>query len=141
MPTSGDSLVLLDTSAAVPFLVVSATGHADTYAALHQRRLGLAGHAVFETFSVLTRMPRPHRVSPNLATHLIGSNFPATVGLSGSDGVRMLGTLADAGVSGGAVYDGLVALTALEHQALLVTRDRRASDTYRALGVRVELLS
>jgi hypothetical protein len=45
------------------------------------------------------------------------------------------------GVAGGAVYDGLVGACAREHALTIATRDRRALETYRALDVRVELLS
>jgi predicted nucleic acid-binding protein len=48
--------------------------------------------------------------------------------------------LAAAGVSGGATYDGLIALTALEHDLELFTRDRRAGRTYRALAVPYQLV-
>jgi predicted nucleic acid-binding protein len=48
--------------------------------------------------------------------------------------------LAAAGVSGGATYDGLIALTALEHDLEIITRDRRAERTYRALDVPYQLL-
>jgi predicted nucleic acid-binding protein len=41
------------------------------------------------------------------------------------------------GIAGGAVYDALVALAALEHGADLVTRDARAKATYDTVGVRV----
>jgi predicted nucleic acid-binding protein len=44
------------------------------------------------------------------------------------------------GLAGGAVYDGLVAATAREHRLPLITCDRRAESTYRALGVNYELL-
>jgi predicted nucleic acid-binding protein len=50
------------------------------------------------------------------------------------------GRLAAAGVSGGATYDGLIALTALEHDLELLTRDGRAERTYRALDVPHRLL-
>ncbi|BBZ52193.1 hypothetical protein MHEI_39100 [Mycobacterium heidelbergense] len=43
--------------------------------------------------------------------------------------------------AGGALYDGLVGAAAREHQLPLVTCDRRAESTYRALGVTYELLS
>lgn len=49
--------------------------------------------------------------------------------------------LAEAGISGGAVYDALVAAAAVHHGLPLVSRDRRALDTYRALGLDVEFLS
>ena len=45
-----------------------------------------------------------------------------------------------AGLAGGAVYDGLVGAAAREHGLLLVSCDRRAEPTYRALGVSYELL-
>ena len=48
--------------------------------------------------------------------------------------------LAKAGVAGGAAYDGLIALTALEHDLELITRDGRAERTYRALNVPYQLL-
>jgi predicted nucleic acid-binding protein len=44
------------------------------------------------------------------------------------------------GVSGGAVYDGLIALTAAHYEAELLTLDRRAERTYRRCGVRYRLL-
>jgi predicted nucleic acid-binding protein len=49
--------------------------------------------------------------------------------------------LARSGVAGGATYDGLVALAAREHGAVLVTRDARARSTYEALGVSVDVLA
>ena len=39
------------------------------------------------------------------------------------------------------MYDALVGAAAREHGIALATRDRRALDTYRALDVRLELLS
>jgi predicted nucleic acid-binding protein len=41
------------------------------------------------------------------------------------------------GIGGGAVYDALVALAAVEHGADLATRDVRAKATYEAIGARV----
>jgi predicted nucleic acid-binding protein len=49
--------------------------------------------------------------------------------------------LAAVRVSGGATYDGLIALTALDHDLELLSRDLRAARTYRALGVRFRLLT
>jgi hypothetical protein len=51
------------------------------------------------------------------------------------------GRLAAAHVSGGATYDGLVALTVLEHDLELLSLDHRAARTYSALGIRFELLA
>ena len=51
----------------------------------------------------------------------------------------LVSTFAGAGITGGGVYDGLVALAARDHGLPLVTRDARAVPTYRALGVAVQV--
>jgi hypothetical protein len=45
------------------------------------------------------------------------------------------------GISGGAVYDALVGLSAAEAKLTLVTRDERASQTYRLLGIPFDVMS
>jgi hypothetical protein len=40
-------------------------------------------------------------------------------------------------ISGGAVYDAIVALAAVDHDAELATRDARAKATYETVGARV----
>lgn len=47
--------------------------------------------------------------------------------------------MAQAGISGGGVYDALVGAVAVEHGVPLVTRDRRALRTYRSLDVDVDV--
>lgn len=141
-PTSGSRApLLLDTSAAVAFLVQDHADHEATFAALAGRQLGLAGHAAFETFSVLTRLPSPSRLVPAAARRILASNFPHTRFLGPERSAELLGTLADRRIGGGSVYDALVAATAVEHGLPLVSRDRRALDTYRALGAVVDVLS
>jgi predicted nucleic acid-binding protein len=44
------------------------------------------------------------------------------------------------GIAGGAVYDGLIALTARAAGAELVSLDRRAAETYERCGASVRLL-
>jgi len=51
-----------------------------------------------------------------------------------------IGRLAKQGIVGGSTYDGLVALTVLEHGMSLVSLDRRAERTYRRLGVDYRVL-
>jgi hypothetical protein len=48
--------------------------------------------------------------------------------------------VAEAGISGGAVYDGLVALAAAAAGLPLLSCDRHALSTYKALAVRFEML-
>jgi predicted nucleic acid-binding protein len=139
MATSANP-TLLDTSAAVAFLVADHKHHDATFETLAQRQLGLAGHAAFETFSVLTRLPPPARRTPAAVSRLLAANFPHTRFLSAEQASELLASLAGHGLAGGAVYNALVAATALEHELPLATRDKRALDTYRALDVTVELL-
>lgn len=105
------------------------------------RVLGLSGHALAETYSVLTRLPGDARVAPADAVALIDANFAGSFPL----GVRATRTahreLARRGIAGGGTYDGLVALAAREHDAVLVTRDVRARATYEVLGVRADVLA
>jgi len=45
------------------------------------------------------------------------------------------------GIAGGSVFDALVGAVAVEHDVALLTRDRRALETYRALGVQVRIVA
>ncbi len=133
--------ILVDTSAAVPLVVEDHRSHRDTVLALEGCPLGLAGHAAFETFSVLTRLPAPIRRSPSAVQRIIAVTFPRSRFLSAERAELILESLAELGVAGGSVYDALVGATAVEHGMRLVTRDRRATVTYRALDVDFQLLA
>jgi predicted nucleic acid-binding protein len=98
-------------------------------------------HVAIETFSVLTRMPPPNRAEPSTAVTVLRERLPsAYVTLDAGSYQQAPSRLAAAGVAGGSTYDGLIALTALEHELELVSRDRRAARAYRALGVRFTLV-
>jgi len=125
---------------AVALVVADHRHHAATTEALRGRRLGLAGHAAFETFSVLTRLPPPSRRTPETVAKVMAANFPGSRFLSTGRASALLDDLVRSGITGGSVYDALVGAVAAEHRLVLATRDRRALDTYRALGVDVELL-
>lgn len=131
---------LLDTSVAVAFLVSDHIQHDLVFAALADRDLGLAGHAAFETFSVLTRLPAASRLSPATATELLDANFPQMRFLSAKGANRLLASFTKSSIAGGSVYDALVGAAAAEHGLTLATRDRRALATYRELEVDVELI-
>jgi predicted nucleic acid-binding protein len=139
MPIAGERC-LLDTSAAISRVLSDHEQHDETFAALAGRDLGLAGHPAFETFSVLTRLPGPQRLSPAAAHRLLAANFPHTRHPSAAAAATLLGDLSRHRLAGEAVHDALVGVTALEHDTLLVSRDRRALQTYQRLGVQVELL-
>lgn len=137
MPTS-DEPVLLDTSAAVALLDQDHAAHQAVRRAVRGRRLGLAGHAVFETYSVLTRLPVPKRVSHGAASELIGTVFTENRYLSAGASSAVIARCSEQGIGGGAVYDALVAAAAAEHDLSLLSCDVRAATVYRALDVRVE---
>lgn len=141
MPISASAApVLVDTSVAVALSVADHAQHKTTVQALRGRPLGLAGHAAFETFSVLTRLPPPARRTPAAIARLLSANFPHSRFLSADAAATLLDDLDALGIAGGAVYDALVGAAANEHRLTLATRDTHALETYRALAVSVELL-
>jgi predicted nucleic acid-binding protein len=140
MPTNGRNTLLVDTSVAVALLIIDHDHHQQAFQALRDRPRGLAGHAAFETFSVLTRLPPPARRTPAVIARVLATTFPETRFLGARAAASLLADLETAGIAGAAVYDGLVGATAREHRLPLATRDRRALDVYRALDVQVELL-
>ena len=120
--------VAFDTSAAIPFIVRSHSAHLPLRRQCAGREVALTTHSLAEAYSVLTRLPGDARVTPTDAARLLAANFPQTVGPDPA-----------LGIAGGAVYDALVALAALGHQMVLLTRDARALCTYAAIGVRIEM--
>lgn len=133
--------LLVDASVAVALCSLGHVGRSASVAAVAGRRIGLAGHAAFETFSVLTRLPGAARRGPVAVGRLLSTNFPFTRHLSTGAAERLIATLADEGIGGGSVYDALVAAAALEHGVRLVTRDTRALPTYRAIGAELLVVS
>jgi predicted nucleic acid-binding protein len=132
---SGGAEALVDTSVAVPLVVEDHEHHRQVVEAAGEKTLGFAGHAAFETFSILTRLPAPARRGPGTVARLLRHNFPASRFLSEDTAADLLDDFPSLGIAGGAVYDALVGATAAHHQLPLLTRDRRALDTYRLLGV------
>ena len=128
----------VDTSIAVPLLVSSHAAHETVRSHIGGRSLALSGHALLETYSVLTRLPGDARVTPSDAVLLIDDNFVETLRLPKDVVAEAHRLLARLGVAGGATYDGLVALAARENDAVLITRDARARPTYGAGGARIE---
>ena len=130
--------LLLDTSVGVPLLVTSHVSHDAVCSAIGDRSVALSGHALHETYAVLTRLPGDARVAPNDAARLLAERFEPAA-LLGLRAIRSApAILAKSGVAGGATYDGLIALAALAAGLPLASRDRRAQSTYRLLGVPVE---
>lgn len=128
-------LVAVDTSVAIPLLVATHTEHAGVSVWADGVRLALSGHALIETYSVLTRLPGDSRVAPKDALQLLEDNFAPALTLTAEMQRSAPELLARLGIAGGATYDGFVALAAHTANVPLATRDARARSTYEVLGV------
>lgn len=133
--------LLADTSVAVPLVLTSHEAHRSVNAAVGDRSVSLAGHAMHETYAVLTRLPGDARLDPRDAVRLLGERFESPVVMDARMARSSLAVLADLEIAGGATYDGLIALAVRSSGVPLASRDRRAEGTYRRLGVEVEMLS
>jgi predicted nucleic acid-binding protein len=98
--------------------------------AIDRRRemLVLAAPVLLETYAVLTRLPPPHRLSPDSARRLIEGNLARTriVALDGPRYWLLVRRAADDGIAGGRTYDALVVACAVRARVdRLLTLNRR----------------
>lgn len=129
-----------DSSIAIAALLDGHPAHDEAADALAACAATIA-HVAIETYSVLTRLPPPNQADAPTTAEVLDERLPPTfAALSASEHSKAPKRLAGAGVSGGATYDALIALTALKHDLEIITRDKRAERTYRALGVPYQLL-
>jgi hypothetical protein len=106
MPSNGESgRWAVDTSAAVPLLDAGHGAH-------EACAVALSGHAAFESYSVLTRLPQPNRVSATDARRGLEAAFVERCWLPAADEDGLLARLSGAGIAGGAVFDTLVGAAA-----------------------------
>jgi len=129
-----------DTSFAIAALDPTHQAHRPCRAALVSRRPALAGHAAFETYSVLTRMPVPLRLDAAQAATVLRAGFPDECWLGAAETADLHRRMAALQIVGGSVYDALVGQAATVNRRSLLTRDRRAERTYRVLGVAHEFV-
>lgn len=135
MPTNAERLAV-DTSVAVAALDASHAAHDPCRRAVVEFRPALAGHAAFETLSVLTRMPGPLMVDAPTASGLITIVY----WLDATAATNLLTRLGPIGITGGAVYDALVGEAARVHGVRLLTRDLRARRTYDLIDVDYQVI-
>ena len=130
-----------DTSVAVAAFASWHESHVAARAALREGAV-LVAHCALETYSVLTRLPVPHRAPRELVHAFLEAQFrePPLV-MHPNDQRRITARLVELGVDGGAVYDALVALTAAGVGATLLSCDQRARTTYERCGVAVRMLA
>jgi predicted nucleic acid-binding protein len=130
----------VDSSVAIAAFATWHPAH-ETARTVVARGVALPAHAALETYSVVTRLPAPHRASPAHALRFLRESFAGEwLTLPGSSVRSLIEELAERGLFGGATYDGLIAATARAAGARLLTRDVRARTTYQLLGVEVEFV-
>ena len=131
-----DTSVLL--AALAPWHSAHAVAH-ELVSITSSRRL--IAHVAFETTSTLSRMPEAERIAAPVVQQALELLFPdGWLQLDAAGARRALATAVRAGVRGGALYDAVIAATAADHGARLVTFDRRGLPTYEAVGAKVEVL-
>lgn len=134
-------MIAVDTSVVVAGFASWHDAHGPAVRVL-SRAPRIPAHVALETFSVLTRLPPPHRTAPSLVAEFLDQRFgddPLT--LDGKAQVELVARAARRGISGGAVYDALVGATAASAGATLLTLDRRAVRTYERFEVTYELIA
>ncbi|HEV8241032.1 MAG TPA: PIN domain-containing protein [Thermoanaerobaculia bacterium] len=134
-------MIAVDTSVVVAAFASWHEGHAASAAVLARRPL-LPAHAALETFSVLTRLPPPHRAAAELVAAFLESRFSKPVlTLAPGDLRHLIARASTIGLVGGQIYDAVIGMTAAQAGAKLLSRDRRAALTYERLDVPFELVT
>jgi len=89
----------------------------------------LAAHSLLETYAVATRLPAHLRLPPRTAWRLIDESYlrnGVVVGLAVDQRIELLPNLATQSITGGRVYDALIAATARDAGVdVLLTFNRR----------------
>jgi hypothetical protein len=138
---SDQQLWAVDTSVAVAALDAQHMNHMAARSAVLRNKPVLAGHAAFESFSVLTRLPGDLRISNQDAHLALSSMFGTPCWMSAKHQTSFFGRLATLGIVGGATYDALVGEAARVNDRTLLTNDARASRTYQLIDVEYLLLA
>lgn len=129
-------MIAADSSVLVPALLASHEFHTECHEAAGSIDASI-GHAVVETYAVLTRLPHPYRVAPAQAATAVRGYLGEVLVLPGDEISGVLDRLVAAQAAGGASYDALIGITAAHHSATLLTRDERAAGIYQRVGATV----
>lgn len=117
--------------------------HHDLAFAAIARVDAVVAHCLLETYSVLTRLPAPHRMTPEIVASFLDQTFGTheVVALSANEQRTLVGLCVAQGIAGGSIYDALIASTCAQASLKLLTFDVRARQTYALLGAAHELLA
>ncbi|TMD07919.1 MAG: type II toxin-antitoxin system VapC family toxin [Chloroflexi bacterium] len=133
-------MIAADTSVLV---AAFATWHESHRAASRALRPGtrLIAQCAVETYSVLTRLPPPHRAPADVVFRFLAERFPEDYLVLDSAALKaVLRILPRLGITGGATYDAVIGATAARAGATLLSFDRRAAGTYERSGCDLKLL-
>ena len=131
-------MIAMDSSVVIAALSSWHPAHEVSWAAMHDDERVMPAHAAFETAAVLSRMPEGYRTNAAVVLDAIERVFLRPwLTLDGEAARACLAKAVAAGIRGGALYDALIAATAREHGATLLSADRRARGAYEAMGVDV----
>ena len=134
-------MIAPDSSVLIAALDVDHESHEPSRAALAGKSPRLVAHVAFETVSVFSRLPEGLRVPSAIVLAALEKAFPEPwLALDSARQRSSLKRACAAGLRGGALYDALIAATALRHGATLISADRRAHAAYEALGATVTFL-
>jgi predicted nucleic acid-binding protein len=117
--------VLIDSSTLIAAMLPDHVHHGAAHAWLTCAKAGtveflVSGHSVAEVYSVLTRLPRTPRITPDEACRMLNENVCScaeTVTLGGAEYVSLIDELSKRGIGGGLVYDAIIAKAAELAQA------------------------
>jgi predicted nucleic acid-binding protein len=94
-----------------------------------------------EAYAVLTRQPYGHPAANVLLYLQQFTDRRSPAGLSPSHYPIAMQKLADADITGAAIYDGLIAAAVLESELKLMSFDRRAARVYELFDIDYEILT
>lgn len=109
------SALAIDTSIVVAALLEWHESHEPAFVslstALDDAEVVVPASVLFEAYSVMTRLPHPHRLSPRDATTILAESLQGTTRVVGLRSDRVWGVLhalSAEGIAGGAAYDARV---------------------------------
>ena len=112
----------LDTSVLVPVFLADHPHHAASiglFSACEPATASCAAHSLAEVYSTLTRLPAPHRASPQQAIKCVEKIVTRLrlVSLDGAATLEAIQNAAAQNIAGGTIYDFLIATCALQSEA------------------------
>lgn len=101
----------------------------------------IAAPTLIESYAVLTRLPPPHRMAPEVVLQIIEESFVGhgrVVALDGRSYRTLVHRLAETQITGGRAYDAVIAECALrERDVTLLTFNERDFTPFTARGLAI----